>query len=654
MVKKHDKESRRRYVVSKAKKVAARTAAAASFANDMDDNLTSHHTQGNSPLSGPSYAPPSSSQREAASHCTRRPIRRNRVGRRHRDQRTIHVVNNYYYSASSSGVQTLVDFTQDRSMGIPPPPIVVVAPIPPARVPIPVRPMSIPPLMSLHCNKKDKFDLAKRNRERLQLWKDKPVVSRPPPGNESDQVEQIPIVPSKSTISPVIGVVKSTLVLWGSSHLKQREKKGIHEEILSGLTEFRQIYNESSGGGKLTQTMANLILARIGTDNSPDRVFVFLLGGNNLRDAKNVWNEIGRVEDRFTVILSLIRKIGARVIVCGLIPDPLRADLDAPFQEMDAVLSRLDLGPLGKYLELRPCVTKPNGQLNMESYRRGDIHLSPIGVVSVGSRIREALVLMTRIPLGSSSTTSPVVALTAPALIRKPGPASRGLLKKVVSATATCAPTLSPKDKEAERAKIWAMTRRDPLSPITTPQIKPKQHTAHTPTHSHSTHDLINLSDEALETMKAEAIRNVSTAVVLVIRTETESVEMVDLSESIAEPILEPEAAPAPVYPLALTFVVKPRLPSGLQDNNVPIIFEPVEIARSSTPDPNPKPLVPIKFPSPRRTASSYVHDSTQELLSTSIGGTDTKMQDLAEYEADASIAAKFKESVAVSGEKME
>jgi hypothetical protein len=165
---------------------------------------------------------------------------------------------------------------------------------------------------------------------------------------------------------------------------------------------------------------------------------------------------------------------------------------------------------------------------------------------------------------------------------------------------------------------------------------------------------LIDLSDKALENMKAEAIRNASTAVVLVIRTETESVEMVDLSESIAEPILESEAAPTPAYPLALTFVVRPCLPSGLHDNNVPIIFEPVEIARSSTPDPNPKSLVPIKFPSPHRTVSSYVHDSTQELLSTSIGGTDAKMQELAEYEADASIAAKFKESVAVSGEKME
>jgi hypothetical protein len=52
-----------------------------------------------------------------------------------------------------------------------------------------------------------------------------------------------------------------------------------------------------------------------------------------------------------------------------------------------------------------------------------------------------------------------------------------------------------------------------------------------------------DLSDEALETMKAEAVRNLASAVVLVIRTETEYVEMVDLSELIAEPIIEPEEA---------------------------------------------------------------------------------------------------------------
>jgi hypothetical protein len=86
----------------------------------------------------------------------------------------------------------------------------------------------------------------------------------------------------------------------------------------------------------------------------PNQVFIFLLGGNNLRDAKRGDNAIGEAISRFQTILEAIKKINARVIICGCIPDPLFPNLDYQFLNMDnAALSSLILGPLGTFIELR-------------------------------------------------------------------------------------------------------------------------------------------------------------------------------------------------------------------------------------------------------------------------------------------------------------
>jgi hypothetical protein len=45
--------------------------------------------------------------------------------------------------------------------------------------------------------------------------------------------------------------------------------------------------------------------------------------------------------------------MGARVVICGPIPDPTYQNINYRFLDLGHTLSNLDFGPLGNYLKLR-------------------------------------------------------------------------------------------------------------------------------------------------------------------------------------------------------------------------------------------------------------------------------------------------------------
>jgi len=69
----------------------------------------------------------------------------------------------------------------------------------------------------------------------------------------------------------------------------------------------------------LTQTKLIEILTYLEENPDPNQIFVFLFGGNHIRDAKRGENEIGKV----TSISDKIKQMGARFVIYGPITDPL-------------------------------------------------------------------------------------------------------------------------------------------------------------------------------------------------------------------------------------------------------------------------------------------------------------------------------------------
>jgi hypothetical protein len=151
--------------------------------------------------------------------------------------------------------------------------------------------------------------------------------------------------------------------------------------------QFAAVLNKSKRGGKMTEQVVTEVLGYLTTNPDPNQIFLF--GGNNLRAAKRGEREIGLGISRFQTILDGIKKINARVIVCGLIPDPLYENLDYRFMDMDHSLSTLDFGPLGNFLELRTPVLNSQGFIRGDCYQPYKIHLSKNGTKIVGQQVSE-------------------------------------------------------------------------------------------------------------------------------------------------------------------------------------------------------------------------------------------------------------------------
>jgi hypothetical protein len=141
----------------------------------------------------------------------------------------------------------------------------------------------------------------------------------------------------------------------------------------------------------MTEQVVTEVLGYLTTNPNPNQIFLFLFGGNNLRAAKRGEREIGLVISRFQNILEGIKKINARVVVCGLFPDPLYENLDYRFMDMDHSLSTLDFGPLGTFLELRTPVLNSQGFIRGDCYKPYKIHLSKTGAKIVGLKINKHL-----------------------------------------------------------------------------------------------------------------------------------------------------------------------------------------------------------------------------------------------------------------------
>ena len=227
-----------------------------------------------------------------------------------------------------------------------------------------------------------------------------------------------------TTPIPTTLVTPLKLVLWGSSHLTDR--RGIPAVLKRGI-QFSSVLNKSEGGGKLDKDTLLEILTYLEANPDPNQLFIFLLGGNNLREAKRGDKEIEAVKNRFQTILNKIAQIQARVILCGLIPDPIYENLDYTFMDMDVALSTLNLGPRGTYVGLRTPVLDSQGFIREECYEYRRIHLSEFGAEIVGLTIGKLLKQIVRsaqvqipIPTPSNPISSPIPIPQAPIQIPVP------------------------------------------------------------------------------------------------------------------------------------------------------------------------------------------------------------------------------------------
>jgi hypothetical protein len=185
----------------------------------------------------------------------------------------------------------------------------------------------------------------------------------------------------------------------------------------------------------MTERVVTEVLGYLTTNPDPNQIFIFLFGGNNLRAAKRGEREIGLVISRFQIILDEIKKINARVIICGLIPDPLYENLDYRFMDMDHSLSTLDLGPLGAFLELRTPILNSQGFIRGDCYQPYKIHLSKTGAKIIGLKINKYLKTLVRPVQVQVQVQVP----TPPAAVSIPHP------------------------REAELASLWALVRGYPI-----------------------------------------------------------------------------------------------------------------------------------------------------------------------------------------------
>ena len=183
----------------------------------------------------------------------------------------------------------------------------------------------------------------------------------------------------------------------------------------------------------MTEQVVKEVLGYLTTNPDPNQIFIFLFGGNNLRAAKRGEREIGLVISRFQIILDEIKKINARVIICGLVPDPLYENLDYRFMDMDHSLSNLDLGPLGAFLELRTPILNSQGFIRGDCYQPYKIHLSKTGAKIVGMKINKYLKTLVR------PVQVQVQVPTPPAAVSIPHP------------------------REAELASLWVLVRGYPI-----------------------------------------------------------------------------------------------------------------------------------------------------------------------------------------------
>jgi hypothetical protein len=205
--------------------------------------------------------------------------------------------------------------------------------------------------------------------------------------------------------------------------------------VITRGIQFADFLNNSKGGKGLDAKILSDILNYLEQNPDPNQVFIFLFGGNNLRDAKKGEKAIGDVTSRFQTILEAIKKIGARAIICGCVPDPLYPNLDYRFLDMDLALSSLDLGPLGTFLEIRTPVLNSQGFVRQDCYEPYGIHLCKFGQNVVGSKINKLLMQIVK----STQIQVQVPTPLTPAAVSIPHP------------------------REAELASLWLLVKGYPI-----------------------------------------------------------------------------------------------------------------------------------------------------------------------------------------------
>jgi hypothetical protein len=245
-------------------------------------------------------------------------------------------------------------------------------------------------------------------------------------------------------------VDKPFLNLWGASHLTHR--RGLPEEALRGVKEkFAKVFNMSSGGRKFTEGVARNILRKIDIFKTSHQIFLILLGGNDMRSAFDVTEEVSRITKQVEKILECAQSAtDTRIILCSTVPDP-RPDVDSRLLELDEAFKLIRMDGRSRFLNLRLALSQPVG-IRSDCYQEKDIHLNDKGNRVVGLRIRtllESMVSISAPPRSLNARSAPPSRAGAVSATLGPTPSSTSMtgtqvVRVVPTPSAAFAPTEVP------------------------------------------------------------------------------------------------------------------------------------------------------------------------------------------------------------------
>ena len=173
------------------------------------------------------------------------------------------------------------------------------------------------------------------------------------------------------------------IVIFGSSHATERHHfpQQLQTAIapLGSNKKYNSIINFSKGGIKISNDLVNTIKREIQNRSCKNTVFVFILGGNNLRHGN------GDVND----VISFFKDIAAFaaghektwLVFSGLVPSPPHDSFSKHiFFDFNNQLKRLckESGSKVTFFNIAKVLTL-RGQLNLSYFKPNDVHLNMKG-----------------------------------------------------------------------------------------------------------------------------------------------------------------------------------------------------------------------------------------------------------------------------------
>ena len=178
------------------------------------------------------------------------------------------------------------------------------------------------------------------------------------------------------------------VVVFGSSHVTERHHfPQEFNAIINSTNKYKGVTYFAQGGLKMTKDLVQKIKKEITKRGNKNTVFVFILGGNNLRKGN------GKVED----VISCFREIASfaeayertRLVFSSLVPSPPHDSFSKEvFKQFNYQLRGLSLesGPTVYYFNIAKILTS-KGIINSNFFKTNDVHLNIRGASLIAKNL---------------------------------------------------------------------------------------------------------------------------------------------------------------------------------------------------------------------------------------------------------------------------